>query len=94
MAGLAPAMAGMTHDQALQAVREGRILPVLPIIKRIGQKYNGHVVDVELRDGIGTDDKSVLVYRLAVVSADGRLFEVLVDAPSGEILGVGGHGVK
>ena len=85
------AAAGMSHDQALEAVRAGLILPVLPIIERAERRYSGRVVDVELTGGDGDDRQ--LFYQVKILTSDGRLLELLVDAATGDVVGLGGRGV-
>ena len=70
------------HDQynAQQAVKSGKIRPLADILKIVRGKLPGEVVRTEL------EQKGELwLYEFRVVDRKGQLFEVYVDARSGEI---------
>ncbi|MDX2257574.1 MAG: PepSY domain-containing protein [Hyphomicrobiaceae bacterium] len=70
-------------DDALRLLREGRILPLATLLDRLAATVPGHVVEMELED-----DDGALVYDFKVLSPDGRLSEVEVDAATGEVLAI------
>ena len=69
------------HDFAKRALEQGRALPLADIIAKIGPQVPGKVIEVEL-----DDDDGALVYDLQVLSPQGRLQEIEVDAATGKIL--------
>lgn len=69
------------HDFAKRALEQGRALPLADIIAKIGPQVPGKVIEVEL-----DDDDGALVYDLKVLSPQGRLQEIEVDATTGKIL--------
>ena len=69
------------HDVARRALEQGRALPLADIIAKIGPQVPGKVIEVEL-----DDDDGMLVYDLKVLSPQGRLQEIEVDAATGKIL--------
>ena len=69
------------HDFAKRALEQGRALPLADIISKISPQVPGKVIEVELDDEDGT-----LVYDLKVLSPQGRLQEIEVDAATGRIL--------
>lgn len=69
------------HDIAKRALEQGRALPLADIIAKIGPQVPGKVIEVEL-----DDDDGALVYDLKVLSPQGRLQEIEVDAATGKIL--------
>lgn len=85
------AVADMSHDQALEAVKSGKIVPVLPIIERAEREYTGQVVEVELT-GSDAEDPGMF-YKIKILTSDGRLLELLVDATTGNVVGLGGRGI-
>lgn len=94
------ATADMSHDQALEAVRSGKILPILTIIEMVEREYNGRVVEVELEndeDGHGGQNgqngEVGFTYEINMVTDEGRLLELMVDAATGEVIGLGGRGI-
>lgn len=84
-------MADMSHGQALEALRSGKIVPVLPIIESAEEAYDGRVIDVELTEGDGDDPG--MFYKVKILTSDGRLLELLVDATTGNVVGLGGRGM-
>ncbi len=68
------------QDEARQAVEAGEIRPLTEILQVVGGKLPGEIVGVKLeRKG------SQWIYEFRVVDKTGRLFEVYVDARSGEV---------
>ena len=76
-----PALAE-SHDQdaARQAVESGEILPLADILAAVRGKLPGEVVGVEIES-----EKGHWIYEFRVLDGNGGLFEVYVDARSGEI---------
>jgi uncharacterized membrane protein YkoI len=77
--GGAPAFA-RDHDEARRAVEAGEIRPLADILSLVKGKLPGDVVGVKLEREAGA-----WVYEFRVVDNKGRLFEIHVDARSGEI---------
>jgi len=69
------------HQLARRALEEGRALPLAEILDKVKPKLPGKVIEVELEveDGI-------LVYDLKMLTPEGVLQEIEVDAATGEIL--------
>ena len=67
------------QDAVREAVQHGRIRPLEEILGRIRGKLTGDIVGVKI------DRKERWLYEIRVLNTDGRLFEVDVDAQSGEI---------
>ncbi len=88
LAGGTPSWAGeheiSDHEQARQAVADGRALPLATILDKVVPTLDGQLLGVELES-----EGFALIYELKVLAPDGRLTEVRVDAATGEILDVG-----
>ena len=71
---------GPRHDEVRRAVEAGEIRPLADILKAVRGKLPGDVagVEIEHRDGRW-------LYEFRVVDSQGRLFEVYVDARTGEV---------
>ena len=69
------------HDFAKRALEQGRALPLADIIAKVSPQVPGKVIEVELEDEDGS-----LVYDLKVLSPQGRLQEIEVNAATGKIL--------
>lgn len=78
------------HERALEALREGRILPVEAIIAAARKDFGGDVLDIELED----EDEG-FVYEIKLIADDGRIVKLDYDAATGRLLRVrqrhGGH---
>ena len=77
----------ITHsdqDQARDAVRKGKIMPLTAILEIVTKREPGTVMEVELE----TKD-SKLTYRIEVLAANGRRREIRLDARNGEVLWAG-----
>ncbi|QAU50213.1 PepSY domain-containing protein [Bradyrhizobium guangzhouense] len=68
------------HDDARRAVEAGEIRPFADILNVVKRKLPGEVVGVKLEREAGA-----WMYELRVVDDHGRLFEIHVDARSGEV---------
>lgn len=68
------------HDAVLEAVRDGEIKPLSEILVEVKKKLPGEVtgVNVEYKHGFW-------LYEFRVVDPGGRLYDIYVDARSGEI---------
>jgi uncharacterized membrane protein YkoI len=68
------------HEEARRAVEAGEIRPLAEILTTIKGKIPGEVVGVKLEREAGA-----WMYELRVVDGQGRLFEIHVDAKSGQV---------
>jgi uncharacterized membrane protein YkoI len=72
--------AARDHDDVRRAVQSGEIRPLAEILDAVQGRLPGEVAGVEIEQKSGR-----WVYEFRVVDGEGRLFEVYVDARSGEI---------
>lgn len=78
----APAFAdGDEHDLARRALEAGEILPLADILNAATSARPGRVIEVEL-----DRDDGRWLYELELVTPDGRLYEMEIDAATGNIL--------
>jgi len=70
-------------ERALDAVARGEILRLGEILPRIEKEFGGRAIETEIETEHGR-----WVYELEILTSDGRLFEVDVDAVKGETLEV------
>jgi uncharacterized membrane protein YkoI len=71
------------HERARRALEEGRARPLAQILEDVRDQLGGEVIGVEFDREDGR-----YIYEFKVVSSDGRLREIHVDALSAEILKV------
>lgn len=76
-----PAAAGSGHDRALAARRAGEIVALDRILATVAEVVPGTVLEVELEERKGR-----YVYELEILTPDGLLVEVKVDAHDQRIL--------
>lgn len=74
------------HDQARSALEQHKILPLTQILEQLRPKLKGRIVGTELEQ-----DHGVYLYEFKIVTPNGRLEEVYVDALTGKILKEGGE---
>ncbi|MCU0816230.1 MAG: PepSY domain-containing protein [Cypionkella sp.] len=70
-------------ELAEEAVKQGKILPLATILDRVAAVQPGQVIEVELED-----DDGIQLYEVELITPDGRLLEVELDARTGDILSV------
>lgn len=80
VAGSGAAAFARDHDDARRAVEAGEIRPLADILNAVRGKLPGEVVGVRLEREAGA-----WMYEFRVVDERGRLFEIHVDARSGEV---------
>jgi len=73
----------LRRDEVRHAVEAGKILSLAEILEALRGKLPGEIAGVEIEQEDGR-----WLYEFRVVDGQGRLFEVYVDAHSGEIEGV------
>jgi uncharacterized membrane protein YkoI len=71
------------HDAIRAALQRGEVLPLARILAIAQQKVPGDVIEVELES-----EHSALVYEIKVLTGNGRVREVKIDARSGTVLSV------
>ncbi len=71
------------HELARRALEVGRALPLPEILAKIKLSFPGKVIEVEL-----DMEHGILVYELKVLSPQGQLQELDVDAATGKVLKV------
>ncbi len=72
---------GDDHDRARRALEAGEILPLSDILKVAETARPGRVIDLEL-----DRDDGRWIYELELISPQGRLYEMEIDAKTGTVL--------
>ena len=76
-----PGLAESDHDLAREAASRREILPLATVMQDISDRYSATPLEVELEREHGR-----YVYEFELITPEGRMLEVLVDAATGEIL--------
>ncbi|MFK7943782.1 MAG: PepSY domain-containing protein [Paracoccaceae bacterium] len=71
------------HDRARRALEAGEVLPLSDILTAATAVRPGRVIEIELER-----DDWRWIYELELVSPDGRLYEMEIDAATGIVLEV------
>ncbi len=71
------------YDDALEALRKGKALPLGTIRQMITKRWSGEIVSIEVKRRGGN-----LHYEFKVLQPNGHLTEIEVDAATGKILEV------
>jgi uncharacterized membrane protein YkoI len=72
------------QDEARDALRKGRIMPLTAILEIVTKREPGTVMEVELETKDGK-----LTYRIEVLNEKGRRREIRLDARDGDVLWAG-----
>ena len=72
------------QDEARDAVRKGKIMPLTAILEIVTKREPGTVMEVELET-----KNAKLTYRIEVLAANGRRREIRLDARNGDVLWAG-----
>lgn len=73
------------HERARHALARGEVLPIAEILARVAAAIPGEVVEVEF-ERAGPHGADAWRYELKIITPEGRLREVQVDAATGRIL--------
>lgn len=76
-----PAAADEDSDRAYRALERGEVRPLAEILETLAAQLDGEIVGVEFESEDGRH-----VYEFELLTRDGRLREVYVDAATGRIL--------
>lgn len=75
------AQASASHEQALQAVQSGQVLPLSAVLQKLQASHPGQVMELELEK-----HQDRWTYDIKLLQPSGRLIKLKVDARSGEVL--------
>jgi uncharacterized membrane protein YkoI len=73
--------ADVDQQEAITLLQQGNILSLEQIIEHAKHHQAGKVIDTEL-----DEDDGIYIYELEVLDADGQVWEVEMNAQSGELL--------
>ncbi len=69
------------HAMALQALEQGRVLPLRTVLEKIERDYQGQALKVEFEQ-----DDGRFIYEIRLLQSDGRMVKLKVDAVDGKVL--------
>ena len=65
----------------MQAVQSGQVLPLTTVLERLAAQHPGQVLEVELER-----DAQQWIYEIKLLTADGQLLKLKLDAGTAEVL--------
>ena len=98
--GAALADGDSDHERARIAVESGAIVPLSNILEKVESLYEGSIIEVELeneeykRKGKKEDSISGYIYEIKLLTPQGNLLKLKLDARTAELIKVKGHGEK
>ncbi|MFQ5783256.1 MAG: PepSY domain-containing protein [Alphaproteobacteria bacterium] len=84
--------AGNDHDRARRAYQAGQIVGLNQILRRVQSAYHGKVLEIELHERRGSNRGSPWVYTVRVLTPQGHVVNLRIDAKTTRILDVRGNG--
>ncbi|MBP6599169.1 MAG: PepSY domain-containing protein [Giesbergeria sp.] len=69
------------HEQALQAVQSGQVLPLTTVLERLAAQHPGQVLEVELER-----EAQQWIYEIKLLTTDGQLVKLKLDAGTAQVL--------
>jgi uncharacterized membrane protein YkoI len=69
------------HDQARQALLEGKVVPLRTVLEKIEHDYPGEPVKIEFEH-----DNDTYIYEIKLLQAQGTIVKLKVDAATGTVL--------
>jgi hypothetical protein len=73
------------HNAAKRAVDDGIVVPLASVLPRVRKQTGGQILDTRLLRGRGTTPWR---YRIKVLTPDGTVRDVVVNAQNGKVLGI------
>ncbi|MEN3976108.1 PepSY domain-containing protein [Emcibacter sp. SYSU 3D8] len=86
LAGSAPAWATSDQENARDAFQRGEIMSLEDIRRNVQRDFNGQIIRTRLKS-----DNADYVYKFRVLSPNGNIVNVDVDARTSRIIGVKGQ---
>ncbi len=91
VASAGPVLGELDHDEARAAMQAGKIVPLADILEQIESEFDGQVIGVRLETEEGS--KEAFVYKIELLTPQGHLLELLFDARTSNMIGIGGRGI-
>ncbi|MDH5229744.1 MAG: PepSY domain-containing protein [Gammaproteobacteria bacterium] len=74
-------LANADHEEAFQLKMHGDVLGLEEILKKVRQKFDGRILEVELESSGGK-----LIYELELLDKSGVVVDLVYDAITGELI--------
>ena len=81
------------QERALKALRAGEVLPLRTMLDEVESRFSGDVLEVELDDD-KENGRRIWIYEIKLISPDGNVIKLKIDAKTKEILQIKGRGAE
>ena len=81
------------QERALKALRAGEVLPLRTMLDEVESRFSGDILEVELDDD-EEDGRRIWTYKIKLISPDGNVIKLRLDAKTKEILQIKGRGAE
>ena len=82
------------HDRVRRAFEAGEVVGLAGILTRVTSTYGGRVLGIELDDGRRSSRRVPWVYAIKVLTPEGNVLMLQLNAKTMEILNVKGRGAE
>lgn len=80
------------HNRARRAYETGQVVGLGQILAHVRQAYRGRVLEIELDERIWTNRRSLWIYQVKVLTLQGHVVKLELNAKTMRILRVRGRG--
>ncbi len=81
------------QERALKALRAGEVLPLRTMLDEVESRFMGDILEVEL-DEDKDKGRRIWTYEIKLISPDGNVIKLKIDAKTKEILEIKGRGAE
>ena len=81
------------QERALKALRAGEVLPLRTMLDAVESRFFGDILEVELDDD-KEDGRRIWTYKIKLISPDGNVIKLRIDAKTKKILAIKGRGAE
>ncbi|MFQ5959732.1 MAG: PepSY domain-containing protein [Alphaproteobacteria bacterium] len=82
------------HDRARRAYEAGEVVSLGRILDRVRSAYTGRVLEIDLDEGRPSSHRVPWVYSVKLLTPQGNVLMLRLNAKTMEILDVRGHGAQ
>ncbi len=79
------------QERALEALKAGEVLPLRTMLDEVESRFSGDVLEVEL-DEDDENGRRIWTYEIKLISPEGNVIKLKLDAKTKEILRIKGRG--
>jgi uncharacterized membrane protein YkoI len=85
------------QERALKALKAGEVLPLRTMLDEVERRFSGDILEVELElelDDEEDEGRRFWAYEIKLISPEGNVIKLTIDAKTKEILQIEGRGAE